>query len=140
MIVSYEGARGGILLKEVETEEEAFAEMRRYIKVNNIPSNCTEVQWVDVDENRGIFTRYKKVSMVNTIGHGVSFGIYYEGQPAHLELGSEEKWEIQRDDWPSRNPSYYYKESENKFVCWYDEVARYLQDLAERKAGGGECR
>ena len=46
MIVSYEGVRGGLLLREVETEQEAFAEMRRYLEVNNIPSNCTEVYYV----------------------------------------------------------------------------------------------
>ena len=43
MIVSYEGIRGGLLLREIETEEEAFAEMRRYLEVNNISSNYTEV-------------------------------------------------------------------------------------------------
>ena len=51
MIVSYEGVRGGLLLREVETEQEAFAEMRRFLEVNNIPSNYTEVQWKEVDEN-----------------------------------------------------------------------------------------
>ena len=36
MIVSYEGVRGGLLLREVKTEQEAFAEMRRFLEVNNI--------------------------------------------------------------------------------------------------------
>lgn len=139
MIVSYEGVRGGLLLREVETEEEAFAEMRRYLEVNRIPSVYTEVKWEEVNENYGILTRYKHVAMGGkTLGDGADFGIYYEGQPTHLELGSEEKWGIDRDKFTLRyEVSHHFKPSENKFVCWYDEVSRYFQDLAERKAGGG---
>lgn len=141
MIVSYEGARtrGGLLLREVETEQEAFAEMRRFLEINNIPSNYTEVQWKEVNENYGILARHKHIAMgCEPGGGGADFGIYYEGQPAHLELGSEEKWGIKREQYPSqKNFSYYFKASENKYVCWYDEVAKYFQDLAVRKAGGG---
>lgn len=138
MIVSYEGKRGGILLREVKNEQEAFAEMRRYLEVNNIPSNYTEIRWEEVNESRGILTRYKHVAMrcAKSSSDGVDFGIYYEGHPAHLELGSEEEWGIRRDQPPPYNYSYHYKYSENKFVCWYDEIAEYLKDLAERKAGG----
>ena len=139
MIVSYEGVRGGLLLREVETEEEAFAEMRRYLEVNNILSNYTEVYWKEVNENYGILARHKHIAMGSKPGGGgADFGIYYEGRPTHLELGSEEKWGIKREQYPSqKNFSYYFKASENKYVCWYDEVTRYFQDLAERKAGGG---
>ena len=138
MIVSYEGVRGGLLLREVETEQEAFAEMRRFLEVNNIPSNYTEVQWKEVDENYGILVRHKHIAMgCKPGGGGADFGIYYEGQPKHLELGSEEKWCIKREQYPHKNFSYYYKPSENRYVCWYDEVAEYFRDLAVRRAGGG---
>lgn len=137
MIVSYEGVRGGLLLREVETEEEAFAEMRRYLEVNEIPSTYTEVEWKEIDANYEILARHKRVSMCCRPSGGVTFGIYYDGQPKHLELGSEEKWCIKREQYPFKNFSYYYKASANKYVCWYDEVSAYFKDLEARKAGGG---
>lgn len=136
-MVSYEGVHGSILLRTVETEQEAFAEMRRFLEVNKIPSDYTEVRWQEVNPQKRIFTRYKHVSMVCSNGGGEDFGIYYEGTPLHLELGPEEKWNIKREQYPSRgSESYYYKASENRYVCWYDDVAAYFRDLAIRKAGG----
>lgn len=139
MIVSYERFKGGLLLREVATEEEAFAEMRRFLEVNNIPSDYTTVKPKLVYKDNEFLTSYKYVGMGSTLdGYTVAFGIYFEGQPDNLELGSEERWHIEREDYPSRmNFSYRYKPSENRFVCWYDEVAEYFRDLAERKAGGG---
>lgn len=138
MIVSYEGVRGGLLMREVNTEEEAFAEMRRFLKVNDLSSNFTTVSWAEANEDRGILARHKYVCMTNVLAEGASFGIYYEGHPTHFELGSEEKWGIKREKiLLNRNLAYYYKSSASAYVCWYDEVTRYFQDLAERKAGGG---
>ena len=45
MIVSFEGKIGGVKLREVNTEQEAFAEMRRYLEINQIASNYTEIVW-----------------------------------------------------------------------------------------------
>ena len=138
MIVSYEGIRGGILLREVNTEEEAFAEMRRYLKVNRISSTYTEVYWQKVNENIGVLTGHKRVAMARKPSGGATFGIYYEGRPTHLELGSEEKWGIKRPTPPfvGFNPDYYFRGDINENVCWYDEVAAYFDDLEKRKAGG----
>ena len=135
MIVSYEGVCGGLLLREVETEEEAFAEIRRFLEVNKILSVYTEVRWVDPSESYWSKTRHKRITMGTRSDGCKSFGIYYTGYPDHLELGSEESCGIKREYLPINNHSYYYKSSENKYVCWYDEVVEYFKDLAKRKAG-----
>lgn len=137
MIVSYEGVRGGLLLREVKTEEEAFTEMRRFLEVNRIPSVYTEVRWQDADERMGHLARHKRIYMGCKVDNGVTFGIYYDGQPRHLELGSEKEWGIKRELFTYKNFSYHYRSTVNGRVCWYDDVMTYLKDLAERKAGGG---
>ena len=132
MIVSYELASGGLLLREVETEAEAFAEMRRFNEVNYINSDETEVRWVEAKENylHKIIPRHKVVVM------HTGFGIYYDSLPEFLELGTEERWGIKRDGLIQFNPSYHFNHTTHKYVCWYDEVATYLKDLEIRKAGG----
>lgn len=136
MIVSYEKFQGGLMLREVETEEDAFAEMRRYLEVNKIPSTYTEITWQEVDEQHRITARHKRVTMGCDSDESVTFGIYYEGQPGCLELGSEERWGIDRDKLPLNNIHYYYKSSQHKHVCWYDEVVAYFRDLAQREERG----
>ena len=133
MIVSYELAAGGLLLREVETEAEAFAEMRRFNAVNHISSDETEVRWVEAKENylHKIIPRHKVVVM------HTMFGIYYDSAPEFLELGSEEQWNIKRDGLIQYNPSYHLNHNTRQYVCWYDEVMTYLKDLEARKAGGG---
>ncbi len=135
MIVSYEGAMGGLLLREVETEQEAFAEMRRYLEVNNIPSNYTEVYWKEADERFGI-VRHKRIVMgVTHDFYMPKFGIYYEGQPKYLEFKPEEKRCTEKEKHPCGNAICYHSPS-FKHQCWYDEVAEYFRDLAKRKEGG----
>lgn len=131
MIVSYELVSGGLLLREVETEAEAFAEMRRFNEVNHIHSDVTEIRWVEEKENLQHLKipRHKEVVMVT------GFGIYYDEPPTFLELGDESKWGIKREGLIPYNPSYHFNHTINQFVCWYDEVKAYFEDLDKRKAG-----
>ena len=121
MIVSHEARGGcfippgapticGLLLREIETEAEAFAEMRRFNEVNNINSDETEVRWIEAINHSGkIIPRHKSVVMTTM------FGIYYDdSKPPILEL-TEKQRDTER----------------------YDEVMKYFKDLELRKAGGG---
>lgn len=135
MILSYEEKRGGIFLCEVANEDEAFFEMRRFLEINKINSDYTEVTWKDVNPNYDICARHKRVNMCCSHGGGASFGIYYEGGPKYAELGNEDNWGIKREGLIAYNDSYHYKHSTHEFVCWYDEVALFLADKAMRKAG-----
>lgn len=137
MFVTYETTLGGILLREVETEFEAFAEMRRFIEINHIGSDVTEVRWVEEKENLHhlIIPKHKKVAMGTkaVFLKGAGFGIYYDEEPTYLELGDEAKWGIDRGLF---SLSYHFNDTINESVCWYDEVKAYLEDLDKRKAGG----
>ena len=136
MIVSYfpqiapgiGSIHGDIMLREVNTEEEAFAQMRRFLEVNNHISNCTTV--FKKPNGKSVIMSY------GNSGDSLRFCIYYEGQPTHLTLAPEEKYEIDRNRLPSSNFAYRYVASLRKFICWYDEVKEYLRDLDERKVGG----
>lgn len=87
MIVSFEGKIGGVKLREVNTEQEAFAEMRRYLEINQIASNYTEIVWREEKEHFwGTHQAHKEVSMKNSGGYGATFGIYYEGTPKNIGI------------------------------------------------------
>lgn len=133
MFVAYENVYGGILLREVNTEEEAYAEMRRFTEVNHISSDVTEIYWVEEKENLHHIRvpRHKKVVMT------AGFGIYYDEPPPYTKLGSRSKWGITSEWFDEFNPSYHFNPTLKRHVCWYDEVAAYLKDLSKRKAGGG---
>ena len=110
-----------ILLKEVSTEGEAFAEMRRFLEVNHIVSNETTVE---------PFADHKKVTM------GATFVIYYDEKPSHMELGTEKQWGISRKPFTAEYEiCHHYNPAINERVCWYDEVKAYLDDLKRRNGG-----
>lgn len=143
---------GGHMMREVETEEEAFAEMRRFLEVNNIPSDVTIVAMIEECERFGeIVPRHKEVSMRQ---HGFippmvkkyanpCFGIYYgEGRPPHEILGRPEDYGLTIKEDSSGNVvrdengypmlvSDWYKDG-NK---WYMPLLVYLRDLNLRKRG-----
>lgn len=134
MIVSFEGKVGGVKLREVNTEQEAFAEMRRYLEINQIASNYTEIVWREEKEHFwGTHQAHKEVSMKNSGGYGATFGIYYEGTPRHLEIEPAEKWEVHRDSpFTLYNPDFHYNPTKKVNVCWYDDLANYFEDLWNR--------
>ena len=142
MILTYERFLiGGVLLCEVETEEEAFFEMRRFLKVNRIISDKTTVKtFYKTDGNDPELMR-KEITMTHGCSDVAVFGIYYKGSPNYGELGDESDWGIDRTVLlKGQNINYRYCSSKNCFVCWYDEVAAYLADLKTRKAGSMQCR
>lgn len=154
MIVSLEyiwcQSTGGFFMKEVQTEEEAFAEMRKFLELNNIPSDVTSVTMIEEGERFGrILPRHKEVRMcqyrhISPYAReypNPCFGIYYgTDRPEYEKLGSLEECglKIKRDglgnvvkdenghpvlisDWYSNG---------NR---WYMPLKIYLDDLAKRK-------
>ena len=146
-----------ILLREVNNEEEAFAEMRRFLEINRISSNTTYVEMIEKREDYpgGIVPRHKEVYMLlegcppynrseNKDIKGVAFGIYYgSDRPRHEGLGTIEDWGLcWKKEWPSGEMKLVKDEKHRLGTYmdsgeWYNCVKRYLDDLAVRKAGGG---
>lgn len=144
---------GSIMMREVNTEEEAFAEMRHFLRVNNIPSNMTGVYIVEEHEYVGrIVAKHKEVRMCqrgcqSPNGKGFPdpcFGIYYgTDKPRYVKLKSLEEYglTVKKDyfgnvvmdgnNYPMLVNDYY-----NDGNKWYTPLLMYLQDLEERKAGG----
>ena len=131
---------GGVLLCEVETEEEAFFEMRRFLKVNRIISDKTTVKTFYKNDGNESELMHKEITMTHGGNDVAVFGIYYKGSPNYGELGDESDWGIDRTALKGYNINYRYCSSKNCFVYWYDEVAAYLADLKTRKAGSMQCR
>lgn len=141
MILAYEYFLiGGIFLCEVETEEEAFFEMRRFLEINHIISDETTIK--TSKKNNGICDEitYKSVTMTYSRGDEAAFGIYYKGNPSHMELGDESYWNIGGVDYLGSSVSHRFSMSKMGSVCWCDEVAAYLADLKTRKVGSMQCR
>lgn len=128
-------ASGKILLCETENEEEAFAEMRRFLEINHISSNITYVKVVESHEYAGrIVPRHKEVYMSlkgcppynrteNKDIKFVAFGVYCDSDCSKEKLGIPEDWRLCEETDLKTNKTY---------IC----VKRYLDDLTERKAGG----
>jgi hypothetical protein len=139
-------------MKEVSTEEEAFAEMRRFLEVNNIPSDVTVSVMVEERERwLKIVPRHKEIHMCQ---RGFTpklvkrypdpcFSIYYgSDRPEYERLGSlkEHGLKIKRDHlgnvvkddegYPMLVSDWY--TMGNK---WYIPLWIYLDDLAKREAG-----
>ena len=151
------GTSANLLLREVENEEEAFAEMRRFLEVNHISSNTTYVSMVERREysEECITPRHKEVSMYlegcppynrseNKDIESVAFGIYYgSDRPRYEKLGTIEDWGLcEKRDWQTGEMRLVKdeKHSINSVVLdsgeWYNCVKRYLDDLSIRRAGG----
>lgn len=143
---------GGIMMAEVKTEEEAFAEMRRFLEVNQIPSDVTSVNMVEEREYAGrTIPCHKEVRMCQ-YGYippmirefpDPCFGIYYGAdKPQYDRLKSIEEYgltvkkdyygKIKLDEhgYPVLVNDYYDKGNK-----WYMPMAAYLKDLEKRKAG-----
>ena len=141
MILAYEYfLMGGIFLCEVETEEEAFFEMRRFLEVNRILSDRTTVRTAKDKSGESNEIIYKNVEMTFGCGNKVTFGIHYTGRPSRMELGDEASWNLDRSNLASYETLRRYDAAGDRIVCWYDEVAAYLADLKTRKAGSMQCR
>ncbi len=140
----------GVLLSEVATEEEAFGEMRRFLQVNNIPSDTTYVKIIEEHKDFSrIIPRHKRVKMYSSrydsgLEAGrvkdVAFGIYYgTGRPRYEQLGTLEYWGLQeKEDWQTGQLQLRYEKRSlgDNSGEWYNCVKRYFNDLATRKAGG----
>ena len=142
-----------ILLCEVNSEEEAFAEMRRFLEINRISSNTTNVKMVESHEHVGrIVPRHKEVYMSlngrppydrskNKYIESVTFGIYYgSDRPRYEKLGAIEDWGLcEEKDWKTGEIKLVRKGHRIAEITsgeWYNCVKRYIDDLAVRKAGG----
>ena len=143
-----------ILLRKVNSEEEAFAEMRRFLEINRISSNTTYVEMVESHEYAGrIVPRHKEVCMSlngcppynrseNKDIKSVAFGIYYgSDRPRYEKLGTIEDWGLcEEKDWKTGEIKLVRKGHRITEITsgeWYNCVKRYIDDLAVRKAGGG---
>ena len=133
-MVSFEGKIGGVKLREIQTEQEAFAEMRRYLEVNQIASNYTEIAFREEKEHFwGVHQAHKEVAMCNSGGYGATFGIYYTGVPRHLEMEDAKKWDVDRESpFTLYNPDFHYNPTKKANVCWYDDLVHYFEDLSKR--------
>lgn len=143
MILSIESmpmsANSYIQLCIVSTEEEAFAEIRRYLEINNIFSDTTTVWKEFRTDMSGITSTNKIIKM----GKDLTFQIHYDNKPDYTSL----------DDILANNPHYAYS-VQNKtdygynslkcfrsnnayggvFSSWFpDEYERYMLDLKERR-------
>lgn len=154
MIVSLEHiwcqSTGGFVMKEVSTEEEAFAEMRKFLDLNNIPSDVTVVTMVEEGERFGRpLPRHKEVRMCQC-GYipprirdypDPCFGIYYgTDRPKYEKLGSIEECgltieknglgDVVKDEngYPVLISNWYTKGNK-----WYIPLKIYLDDLEKRK-------
>lgn len=145
-------------MREVATEEEAFAEMRRFLEVNNIPSDVTSVSFFEERQIGGKQIPPHKTVLMQQCGFippkiksypNPCFGIYYSPHKPLIEtVGTFEEngFAIKRDcfgevvyDEESGYPvlvSDLYKEGNT----WYTPLMIYLKDLANRKAGDSKCR
>ncbi len=157
MIVSLEyvwrQSTGSIIMAEVDTEEEAFAEMRRFLHINNIPSDTTSVEIVEEQEYIGeIIPRHKEVCMRQS-GYtppkcrefpDPCFGIYYgtdKPRRGSLKKDFNEYGLTMKKDYYGKTVtddnghpvlvSDYY-ENGNK---WYTLLLAYILDFEKRKAG-----
>lgn len=135
----------GVFLKEVADEEEAFYEMRRFLQINDIPSDVTFVKTVKEHEYVGrIIPKHKEVGMdkfgyVEYDTHLVknpTFGIYYSQTTDYPKksLGSLERWTlVEKKDLCDGKMRLYYEKGFNKSGEWYNCVRRYLDDVKMRE-------
>lgn len=143
-----------ILLCEVQNEENAFGEMRRFLQINNIDSDVTYVKIVEekCDCLGRVIPKHKEVGMYKGYSAytaydvtGATFGIY--SQPNHprlRELGAPEDWYLHEKKDRDTGETHLVRDEEHclrpfhiESGEWYKCVKRYFADLAHRKAGDG---
>ena len=107
------------LLKTVSSEEEAFAEMRKYLKVNMIKSKYTTISQIDAkDEFGNVIDNIKVVDF--DIGHTI-FLIRYQSMPKFLTL--QKAYFDARERW-------LYDFRHNPPVSIYDEILNYFNSAS----------
>lgn len=141
---------GDIVMREVDTEEEAFAEMRRFLEVNNIPSNVTSINWIDQDPSKRYRSPHKSVGMGQAgytprgaRSRSPEFHIYYgNNRPAGGQLRSYKKYGlvVKTDSsgepiFEDGDPVFLFADSRKECI-WYLPLFKYLADLKERTKGG----
>lgn len=110
------------LLKTVSSEEEAFAEMRKYLKVNMIKSRYTTIRRIAVqDESGNIIDNIKAVDF--DIGQTV-FLIRYKSMPKFLTL--------QKTHFDDR---WLHDFRDGQCVSAYDELLHYFNASATEQGG-----
>lgn len=126
MIVTREGAIEGVILREVETEEEAFYEMRRFLEINNVDVEYVEVKMEDMSQSYAPQPRpaFKLIRM-----HPYKFGICYEYSKFLLKFNPDST------KWSDREKVVYTPRCYDK-----NELMAYFDDLEQRKKVSSECR
>ena len=145
---------GGRMMSEVNTEEEAFAEMRRFLEVNNIPSDTTSSVTVEEHEEGGrTIPSHRAVRMYQS-GYippyrreypNPVFAIYYgSDRPRYERLGTPEDCglyikkdaltgePIVENGHPVIMQKGRFDDTENK---WYIPLLTYINDLEGRRGG-----
>lgn len=132
--------RIGLLLRQVETKEEAFAEMRRFLEVNNIPSDYTSIWTHKYTEVTMGYDGYIDPSDETIKVIGVTFGLRDDkDRPRHETLGTPEDWGLEEErDWRTGEIRLVEKRSYSMLTDtaeWYNCAKRYFDDLRVRKGG-----
>lgn len=135
------GAR--VVLCEVDTEAEAFFEMRRYLEVNNIYSDCTSIGYFSEEDKDGVSQRVKAICMFDQYHYNKDG--YYDGTIDNVSflLKSDNSHCLETlEDFMSHYPKYTReacfanspgRKRNGETVWWGDDIKRYLDDYKLRK-------
>lgn len=143
MILSVESLSGCyIKLREVCTEEEAFAEIRRYLAVNNFYSDTTTVYKKTRKDRNEKESHNKFVCVDHCAGNDFVFQIHYENEPDYESVqdavtrSSYFAHCYKNKDKPGFNSLKvlrYINEHGSTVRSWFpDEYDRYTADLIKR--------
>lgn len=142
-----------IKLTKVDSEEEAFYEMQRYMSVNNIYSDVTTISRGEFTDGLGQTEIIKYVSMCpysSLNDRYLMFAIHCSTQPEYNSLEDAvskskyfaycfERYNQKKSSYESNSLRFWRYKSENisdSFDSWFpDEYNRYIKDLIKR---GGE--
>ena len=148
MILSIESmplsANSYIQLCIVSTEEEAFAEICRYLEINNIFSDTTTVWKESRTDVSGVASTNKIIKM----GKDLTFQIHYDNKPDYISLDdilakdSHYAYSVQRKTDYGYNSLKCFRSNNaygGVFSSWFpDEYERYMLDRNKRE--GEVCR
>ena len=117
-----------LLLCEVSTKENAFAEMRRFLEVNDIHSDCTSVS-----------VKEEHIRIGRLIPTHTEVNMWYDGYIDPHDKGYKITGVI-FGLWDDKDrPRYERIDDFDKSEEWLTCVKRYLDDLTARKAGDEQC-